>query len=67
MSACPDDVPWHRVINSKGTVSNWANSNRQQQLLEAEGILFYRGQLRLEENQWHFEDRVGTPQQHDLF
>ena len=38
------DVPWHRVINSKGTISYVAMSNEydslQQKILEQEGIIF---------------------------
>ena len=43
MHACPEDVPWHRVINSKGEVSRRASSDHhelQRLLLEAEGVLF---------------------------
>jgi len=40
-----DDVPWHRVINSKGGISFPENSRgaaRQRELLEDEGVLFDR-------------------------
>ena len=42
MAACPDDVPWQRVINSQGKISSrrLGGESHQQQLLEAEGILF---------------------------
>ena len=45
MSSVPfgSDVPWHRVINSKGMVSirsNGGECSAQRQLLEGEGILF---------------------------
>ena len=43
MHACPDDVPWHRVINSKGEISARARSDShelQRLLLEAEGVRF---------------------------
>jgi methylated-DNA-protein-cysteine methyltransferase-like protein len=44
MHDCPDDVPWHRVVNSKGGCSTDAlpggEAGRQQRLLEAEGIEF---------------------------
>jgi len=40
----PEDVPWHRVINSKGGVSTRAvlgyAPDLQRQLLEAEGVVF---------------------------
>lgn len=40
MAGCPDDVPWQRVINSKGEVSLRPGQGQQlqQALLEAEGI-----------------------------
>jgi methylated-DNA-protein-cysteine methyltransferase-like protein len=40
MAACPDDVPWQRVINSQGKISERAGAEKQRQLLEEEGIIF---------------------------
>jgi len=42
MSACPQDVPWQRVINSQGKVSlrPGGGGARQRELLEAEGVIF---------------------------
>ncbi len=40
MAACPDDVPWQRVINSKGEISERAGAERQRLLLEQEGVEF---------------------------
>src|SRR5260370_6604808 len=47
MHATPDDgrnIPWHRVINSRGGTStgkiNLAEPDRQQWMLEAEGVVF---------------------------
>ena len=42
MAACPDDVPWQRVINSQGKISlrPGGAALRQRQLLEAEGVVF---------------------------
>jgi len=40
-----DDVPWHRVINSRGEVSERAAGDgavRQRRLLRAEGVRFDR-------------------------
>ncbi len=38
---CPDDVPWHRVINSQGRISlRGAGYEQQRKLLEAEQIAF---------------------------
>lgn len=43
MAACPDDVPWQRVINAQGKVSPRADSwgtEVQRVRLEEEGIVF---------------------------
>jgi len=42
MAACPDNVPWQRVINSQGKISlrPGGGALRQRSLLEAEGIVF---------------------------
>lgn len=40
MANCPDDVPWQRVINSKGEISERPGAERQRLLLEEEGIKF---------------------------
>ena len=41
---CPDDVPWHRVVNASGGCSTDALGGgavgRQRSLLEAEGVAF---------------------------
>jgi len=67
MSASPDDVPWHRVINAQGRVSNLANAQQQRQLLEAEGVFFHKERVSLEESQWHSGESGGTPHQQPLF
>jgi methylated-DNA-protein-cysteine methyltransferase-like protein len=38
MAACPQDVPWQRIINSKGKVS--LHGVQQRELLESEGVVF---------------------------
>jgi methylated-DNA-protein-cysteine methyltransferase-like protein len=42
MAACPDDVPWWRVINSQGKISLRPGEGklRQHELLEDEGVIF---------------------------
>ena len=55
MAACPDDVPWQRVINSQGKVSlrGGEGQNQQRQLLEAEGVVFNeRGKVDLKRFLW---------------
>ena len=42
MAACPEDVPWQRVINSQGKVSlrQGGGGETQRQLLVDEGVVF---------------------------
>ncbi|MCD6182014.1 MAG: MGMT family protein [Candidatus Cloacimonetes bacterium] len=50
-----DDIPWHRVINSRGKISI-ADDQMQRQLLEAEGVRFSStGIISLSLYGWHFE------------
>ena len=57
LHSSPDGLPWHRVINSKGAVSTKQilgyAPDMQQQLLEAEGIVFDdQGRCDLSRYQW---------------
>lgn len=64
MHACPHDerrIPWHRVVNSQGCISTRNLTvhapDLQQQLLEAEGIIFDRqGKLDMKQYQWVPDD-----------
>lgn len=51
-----DDVPWHRVVNAQGTISDRADPDcipLQRALLEAEGIEFdWKGRLNLQRYLW---------------
>lgn len=42
MAACPEDVPWQRVVNSQGKISlrEPGGGETQRQRLEAEGVVF---------------------------
>ena len=53
LSRLPPDtrLPWHRVINSQGRITN-PNGDNQQQRLEAEGISLINGRISLREYQW---------------
>jgi len=44
-------LPWHRVINSQGRISN-PGAARQRERLEAEGIPLLNGRVRLKDFQW---------------
>lgn len=69
MSACPDDVPWQRIINSKGEISerDGAGARRQRLLLEDEGVFFSeRGRILLKKYGWDGTD-TGPVTQGQLF
>jgi methylated-DNA-protein-cysteine methyltransferase-like protein len=67
MAACPDNVPWQRVINSQGKISERAGAERQHQLLEAEGILFdAKDRIDLKKYGWSGKSD-DIPQQQNLF
>jgi methylated-DNA-protein-cysteine methyltransferase-like protein len=59
MHSIPDgeDIPWHRVINSKGEISLRSApgcENQQQTMLEAEGVEFnLAGRVNLKKYQWN--------------
>lgn len=50
------DIPWHRVINTKGEISRSSlrdgNDDLQQLLLEAEGIVFVKGKVDFRRYRW---------------
>jgi len=70
MAACPDDVPWQRVINSQGKISERAGgAEKQRILLEEEGIVFVKDKVDLKKYGWsglNEEDNV-EPHQPSLF
>jgi methylated-DNA-protein-cysteine methyltransferase-like protein len=47
------EVPWWRVINAAGRISNEYNADLQRSLLEAEGVVFdTRGYVDLDRYLW---------------
>jgi methylated-DNA-protein-cysteine methyltransferase-like protein len=61
LSGCGDTIPWHRVINARGTISTKGDSAElQRSLLEAEGVRFRPdGAVDLAACQW--QKRVRLP------
>jgi methylated-DNA-protein-cysteine methyltransferase-like protein len=54
MANCPDDVPWQRVINSQGKISQRPGAEKQRQLLESEGVLINeKGKIDFEQYGWN--------------
>jgi methylated-DNA-protein-cysteine methyltransferase-like protein len=58
MAACPEDVPWQRVINSQGKISERPGAEKQRQLLEEEGIEFIKDKVDLKKFGWHGLDEA---------
>jgi methylated-DNA-protein-cysteine methyltransferase-like protein len=67
MAACPDDVPWQRVINSQGKISERPGAQKQRLLLEAEGIEFVKDKVDLKKYGWGGLDEGDRPLQETLF
>jgi methylated-DNA-protein-cysteine methyltransferase-like protein len=63
MRVCPAGVPWHRVVNGRGTISRRGDGSgalSQRLLLEGEGIRFARGRIDLGRFRWLVPERSGT-------
>lgn len=68
MAACPDDVPWQRVINSQGKISERPGAERQRPLLEAEGVIFdAKGKVDLKKFSWSGMNEDDAPKQAAMF
>jgi methylated-DNA-protein-cysteine methyltransferase-like protein len=66
MAGCPDDVPWQRVINSQGKISERPGAEKQRQLLEEEGVVFVKDRIDLKKYGWKGLDEAGEPMQGTL-
>ena len=68
MANCPNDVPWQRVINSKGEISQRLGAQRQKELLLEEGVVFNeKGRIDLKKYGWGGEVSSAEAQQPTLF
>lgn len=67
MAASPDGVPWQRVINSQGKISQRRGAEQQRHLLEAEGIVFMNDKVDLKQFQWRGPGKEELPRQGRLF
>jgi len=56
LSACDEEIPWHRVINARGEISSRSDpfyERRQRDLLADEGVTFdRRGRTALDRYRW---------------
>jgi methylated-DNA-protein-cysteine methyltransferase-like protein len=63
MRRCPDDVPWHRVVNAQGRISRrrWGSGMLTQRIrLEQEGVRLRHGRVPLTRYQWEPIGRRGS-------
>lgn len=68
MAACPDGVPWQRVINSQGKISERPGAQKQKELLLEEGVVFNeKGRIDLEKYGWGGPGDKVEPHQETLF
>ena len=67
MAACPDDVPWQRVINAQGKISARPGAERQRALLEEEGVEFVKDKVDLKKYGWKGPNEGEEPRQESLF
>jgi len=67
LAACPDDVPWQRVVNSQGKISHQSEAGKQKQLLLSEGVLFRKDKIDLNDYQWSGPGQPNQPVQGQLF
>ncbi len=67
MAACPADVPWQRIINSQGKISQRPGATQQRQLLEQEGIEFVKDKIDLKQYQWRDPSMPDEARQARLF
>jgi methylated-DNA-protein-cysteine methyltransferase-like protein len=67
IAVCPDDVPWQRVINSRGRVSKRPGFGPkiQRKMLEAEGVEFDKAD-RVDLSVYRWEPSVEWLQAHGL-
>lgn len=67
MAACANDVPWQRVINAQGKISDRPGAQRQRHLLEQEGVIFVNDKVDLKRYQWQGPGQEDEPKQAALF
>ena len=65
MAKCPEDVPWQRVINSKGEISLRPGAEEQRSLLEEEGVQFNE-HSRIDLQVFGWQSSPGEPEQPQL-
>ncbi len=67
MAACPEGIPWQRVINSQGKISDRPGAAKQRKMLKDEGVEFVKDKVDLRRYGWHGLDKLANPKQETLF
>lgn len=68
MANCPDDVPWQRVINAQGKISQRPGAQRQKELLLEEGVVFdEKERIDLKKYGWGSDSDKSETKQPSLF
>ena len=53
LSACPEDLPWQRVVKADGSITGGAYSELRRELLTSEGVEFLLdGRVDMHEHAW---------------
>lgn len=53
LSQCPEELPWHRVVRSDGSIAEREHDALQRVMLEEEGIVFLlSGRIDMQQYQW---------------
>ncbi len=64
MAKCPAEVPWQRVINSKGEISPRPGAEEQRRLLEEEGVEF-DARARVDLVRYGWQPEPSTPKEEE--
>jgi hypothetical protein len=65
MAACPEGIPWQRVVNARGQISPRPGAEGQRALLEQEGIQF-DDRLRIDFKKYRWEPDEACCRAHAL-
>jgi methylated-DNA-protein-cysteine methyltransferase-like protein len=56
MAGCPEELPWHRMVKSDGSLPNPNFAELQRAMLESEGIVFlHNGRIDMKLYAWNGE------------
>lgn len=57
MNRCPDDLPWHRVVRTDGSIASEVMADLSLDLLRQEGVFFRTdGRVDMDKSRWKIPD-----------